>query len=635
MKYAVGDYLKFLRIGITSSVLTGAFCLGFLTFIFDRAPVDFSVLEQYDPGKPSILLDDQGNEWGRFQLDRRNPVALSEMPDHLINAFVAAEDWQFFNHAGISFKGIIRSSLINLYHGRIVQGASTITQQLVKLLFFDSKRTFKRKVQEQLYAVLVERQFTKEQILETYLNHVYFGCGIYGVQAAAQRFWNCSVKDLTLEQSAMLAGVVKSPGHYCPLWFPLSGQQRRDIILNQMVKKHFIDSDSCQKAKEKPLELKEQKVKVLALHLKETLRRRLEELFGKQKLYSGGLKIKTSLNQKSQRIAERSFRQHVTKLKKELGQEIEGGLLSVETKTGQIKAMVGGFSFDDSQFNRALQATRQQGSVFKPVLYSAALIDGMSFLDTAVDEPLTVQHGNQIWEPRNHDRQYVGTITLAKALSYSNNIVSAKTILAIGPQKVVDLAKKFRIKGPLYPYPSLALGCVDSTLYEVTGMFNVFANDGCYVKPYVLEWVKDRWGNKIYKAEIEQEQVIPSRVAHQVAQVLSFGLERRRKYAKRWLDSSAINKTGTTNDSRTCWFAGSTPEITTAVYIGFDDNRPMGSTIYPVYTAYPIWFAYHKDLSTKTKEFSFDPSLTRVSFNINTGKQAAEGSGPDVFSLLV
>ena len=629
------NWLQFLKVSITTIVLVSSFLLGIITFIGKRVPVDFSVLEQYDPGKPSILLDDEGKEWGRFQLDRRNPISFQKMPQHLIYAFIAAEDWHFFEHSGVSFKGIIRSTLVNIYHGRIVQGASTITQQLVKLLFFDSQRTFKRKVQEQLYALLVERQFTKEQILETYLNHIYFGCGIYGVQAAAKRFWNVSACDLTLEQSAILAAIVRSPGHYCPLWFPLSAQQRRNTILHQMLKRRFINDQTYQQSKVKSLDLVPFTSMILASHLKETLRTRLESLFGKQQLYSGGLRIKTTLNQKAQRLAERSFSKHFKHLKKELGDEIEGGLLSIDVKTGNIKALVGGFSFSDSQFNRALQAYRQQGSVFKPVLYSAALLDGMSFLDTAVDEPLRVQQGNQIWEPKNHTLAYEGTITLARALSFSNNIVSAKTILALGPQKVVDLAEKFRIKGPLYPYPSLALGCVDSTVYEVTGMFNVFANDGVYVKPHALQWVKDRWGEKIYRSIGDQKQVISSKIAHQVSQVLSFGMDRRRKQAREWIDSAAINKTGTTNDSRTCWFAGSTPEVTTVVYVGFDDNRAMGKNIYPVYTAYPIWFAYHKGLSSKIKEFSYDSSLSRIPFNIKTGKKATEGSSSDVFCLLI
>lgn len=630
------SWYSIFKLSMVVIVCGGAFLLGLCTFVFNNSSVDFSVLEQYDPGRPSILLDDEGVEWGRFQLDRRQPVLLKNLPEHLKNAFIAAEDWKFFKHSGISFKGIIRSTLVNLYHGRIVQGASTITQQLVKLLFFDSQRTFKRKVKEQVYSLLVERQFTKEQILETYLNHVYFGSGIYGVEAAAQRFWSKPVCDLTVEESALLAATVRSPGHYCPLWFPLSAEHRRNVILHQMFKKKFIDNASYEVAKQQPLNLVEQSNMILAPHAKETLRTQLEELFGKQQLYSGGLRIKTTLNQKAQRLAQRSFLDHFTRLKKEIGKEIEGGFLSVDVKTGHIKALVGGFSFKDSQFNRALQARRQQGSVFKPVLYSAAINKGMTYLDTAIDEPLTVQQGSQIWEPKNHTLTYEGTMTLARALSYSNNIISAKTILAVGPQKVVDFAKKFHLSGPLYPYPSLALGCVDSTVFEVAGMFNVFANDGNYVEPYLLQWVKDRWGKKVYRVQPKKESVLSTRVTHQTAQVLSLGLEKRRKQSKTWIDSAAISKTGTTNDSRTCWFAGSTPERTTVVYVGFDDNRPMGRYVYPVYTAYPIWLAYHKGLTSKVKQFSYDSSLSRVTANIKTGKIVADGtSGLDIFSLLV
>jgi len=630
------SWYSFFKLSSVGALCGGAFLLGVCTFIFNNSHVDFSVLEQYDPGRPSILLDDVGKEWARFQLDRRQPVPLVNLPQHLVDAFIAAEDWKFFKHSGISFKGIIRSTLVNLYHGRIVQGASTITQQLVKLLFFDSQRTFKRKVKEQLYSLLVERQFTKEQILETYLNHVYFGCGIYGVEAAAQRFWNKPVNLLTVEESALLAATVRSPGHYCPLWFPLSAEQRRNVILHQMLKKKFVDEQEYECAKQQPLNLVEQSTTILAPHVKETLRTALEELFGKQQLYSGGLRIKTTLNQKAQRLAQRSFTHQFKRLKKDLGEEIEGGFLSVDVKTGHIKALVGGVDFKNSQFNRAFQARRQQGSVFKPVLYSAAINAGMTYLDIAIDEPLTVQQGSQVWEPKNHTLSYEGTMTLARALSYSNNIISAKTILAVGPNKVVDLAKKFHLSGPLYPYPSLALGCVDSTIFEVTGMFNVFANNGTYVEPYLLQWVKDRWGKKIYRAQPKKERILSTRIAHQTAQVLGFGLERRRKQVKSWIDSAAISKTGTTNDSRTCWFAGSTPETTTVIYVGFDDNRSMGKHVYPVYTAYPIWLAYHKGLSSKTKEFSYDSSLSRITANIKTGRIVPDGSsGSDIFSLLV
>jgi penicillin-binding protein 1A len=629
------NFKKYFRLFINTSLCGTAFILGAFFFLFAKAPIDFSILENYDPGKPSIVLDDKDEEWTRFQIDKRHPLTLSQMPDHLQYAFIAAEDWDFFYHRGISFKGIIRSTLKNMMHGKIVQGASTITQQLVKLLFFNSKKTFKRKIKEQFFSLLVECQFTKQQILETYLNHVYFGCGIYGVQAAAQRFWGISVDKLTPDQSALLAGTVKSPGNYSPLLFPLSSVQRRNIILGQMKKLDKITEDEYQECKERPLNLNCVQKEAIALHLKEMLRSDLEGKFGRQQLYCGGLTIKTTISSAMQKRAEKEFTGYFKVTRSRLGEDLDGGMISIEAKTGHIKVLIGGVDFFESQFNRAVQARRQQGSVFKPVLYAAAIKEGISMLDTAIDEPLIVQQGSQSWEPQNHDLKFHGSMTLARALSYSSNIISAKTILAVGPKKVADLARSCGLSGPIPAYPALSLGCVDSTVYEVTAMFNVFANDGVYVKPEYLLWVKDKWGKKIYKLDIHQYKVFEPKVAHQINQVLTFGLDRKKKKSKKWLDSSAISKTGTTNDSRTCWFAGSTPEITTVLYAGFDDNKSMGKWVYPVYVAYPIWMRFHKSLTTKRKLFEYDSSLKEVSADIITGKIVPKDSNENVFEVLV
>lgn len=619
---------------IASSIIGFSFLCGILLFLSTCPVVDFSVLERYDPGKPSILFDNEGKEWGRFQLDRRLPIKLRDMPPQVINAFIAAEDWNFFRHSGVSWKGMVRSALTNLYHGRIVQGASTITQQLIKLLFFDSKRTFKRKLKEQLLAFLVERQFTKEQILETYLNHVYFGSGIYGIEAAAQRFWGVSAKDVSVAQSAMLAAIMRSPGNYSPLYYPLSAEKRRSLVLSQMHKLRFIDRETFQQASSEPLGIKDFCRDDCAPHLKETIRQELEEKFGRHVLYCGGLSIQTTINQVIQKTAQEEFIKHfTTKIHKKISPEVEGALLTMDVQTGAIRALVGGIDFKTSQFNRALQGRRQQGSVFKPILYAAAIDAGISLIDTAIDEPLIVQSESSEWKPRNHHRRHDGPMTLARGLSYSNNIISVKTILAVGPKRVADLAKRFHLTNPL-PYPALSLGCIDSTLDQVAGMFNVFAHDGVYVKPYYIKWVKDSLGKKIYRHMPFSERVLSSRTTGQVTKVLGLGMDRKRAMSQEWIDSSSINKTGTTNDSRTCWFAGSTPELTTVVYAGYDDNRAMGSNVYPVHTGFPIWLALHKTISTKKKEFYFDSSLKQVKVNIKTGKLAST-SGPDVFSLLV
>lgn len=625
--------------GLISFFLLTALCAGFFFYIINNKVIDFSVLEHYDPGKPSIVLDDQGIEWTRFQLDRREPVALDAIPSHLINAFIAAEDWKFFQHSGISWKGIIRSIFVNIYYGSKMQGASTITQQLVKLLFLNSEKTFTRKLQEQIYAVLVEQQFSKEQILHIYLNHIYFGCGIYGVQAATQRFWNKNIQELTIDEAATLAGIVCSPAQYCPLMHPLSSQKRRNSVLSKMKLLGSITDKEYQEATKKALTLKEQITTTYAPYVREYIRHTVEQLVGKQQLYGGGLIIKTTINRDLQTKAERYFNQHVKQLHTTLSPDIDGGLISIEVKTGQIKALIGGYDFATSKFNRALQACRQIGSTFKPLLYAAALQEGKHFYDTEIDEPIEIEQAGKVWSPHNFNHRFVGQATLAYALSHSNNIISIKTLLDIGTEPIIALAQKAHLKGPLYPYPSLALGCVDATLKEVAGMFNIFANNGIYVEPELITWVKDKWGNKIFKGRSTQERVMSSRISSQVAKVMGLSMERFRVMfgysPERWLTCETICKTGTTNDSRTCWFAGSTPTLTTAVYIGCDDNRSLGEHVFPLTTAFPIWFSLNKAIACPEKTFAFDPTLQELVIDEWTGQQLADASREEAIKILI
>jgi len=617
-------------------VVTSAFVCGALFFVVHNHTIDFSILAQYDSGRPSILLDDEGNEWGRFQLDRRDPVDGARLPQHVINAFIAAEDWDFFSHNGISWKGIIRSIAVNIYHGRKAQGASTITQQLVKLLFFDSQKTFTRKIKEQLYAVLVEQQLTKEQILYTYLNNVCFGCGIYGVEAASQRFWSKHAHEISVDQACTLAGIIRSPARYCPLVYPLSAQKRRDVILGKMKHLGFITAQEYEDLLALAVEIKDKNYDTFAPHIKEMLRMSLENIVGKTALYSAGLHIQTTVNRAMQHAAQDVFKAKVIALRTELGDEIDGGLIVLDRKSGEIKALVGGFDFASSKFNRAMQARRQIGSIIKPLIYAAAMENGMTFADTEIDEPTEWVQNGVVWAPKNYDKKFNGQITLAYALSRSNNIVAIKTFLRVGPHAVIDLAKKCRIKSDFHAYPSLALGCVDVILCEAAGMFNVFANDGVYVEPHVLSWIKDRWGTRIYKTAVDTERVIESCIVGQVKAVLCLGPERvKLTYgANNWIKSEAMSKTGTTNDSRTCWLIGSTPTLTTAVYVGFDDNRTMGKNVYPIRTAFPIWLGFNRAVDPPEKTFSYDPSLQRKVINERTGLPSALGK-PGAISILV
>lgn len=615
-------YILFITFFLFFTTLFGAFF-----WLWNNHFVDFSVLENYSVGKPSVLLDDKGQVWAKFEIDKREPISLSHVPKHTIQAFMAAEDRNFFRHHGISVKGIIRSTLVNLKHRRIVQGASTITQQLVKLLFFDSKRTFKRKLKEQFLSLIVEKQFTKNQILETYLNHIYFGCGVYGISAACKRFFGKKVSEINPAESAVLAGIQKCPGLYCPLLNLEKSLSRRNLILNVMHDLKFLNKSELEEYLNQELKVFEpENNQVIAPHLKETIRQFLEDLYGKETLYKGGLKIQTTLNRDLQLLSEKFFKKKFSELKNTISENIDGALVSLSCDSGEIKAIVGGYSFKDSQFNRALQAKRQIGSVFKPFVYAAALKKGYDFSFKDIDEPLEIVSGGSVWKPQNYTRKFEGEMTLARALSLSNNILAVKTFMRVGARNVIDLAKKAHINSYMPPYPALALGSVDVTLIEAVRSFNIFSNNGYYVEPHFIKWVKNSLGKKIWKYEVQKEFVLDSRIVGQVNKVLSLGIKRFTKRMGTKLNFQAFGKTGTTNDSRTCWFIGSNPELITALYVGNDDNTSLGSNIYPVRTVFPIWLDIYKNYNFGIKKFNYDLSLKKKYINWFTGELGYKGS---------
>lgn len=612
--------MNLLKIPLFFVIIIIAVASGAFVWISTNQFVDFTVLQNYTPSKPSIVINDEGNEWARFEVDKRDPVALAQVPLHVIQAFLAAEDREFFNHGGISFKGIVRSTLVNIRHLKIVQGASTITQQLVKLLFTDSRRTFKRKIKEQVLSLIVERQCTKEQILEIYLNHVYFGCGIYGISAACQRFFGKNVTDINEAEAALLAGIPRCPAIYCPLLNFERSLKRRNLILNIMHDLGHITHTRVIELKKQPLQIPFVDKHGLAPHVKETLRVYLEDLIGKQQLYTGGLTIQTTINTSMQLRAEQEFKKQFTKLKKDLNPHVDGAFITIEKQTGHIKALIGGFDFNSSKWNRAFQAKRQLGSVFKPFVYATALTHGYTFASLETDEPIEIKFGATTWVPQNYNKKFEGQMTLARALAISNNIIPIKLLLAIGAPSVITLAQQAGIKATMLPYPSLALGCIDVTPLEAVSMFNVFANDGIYVKPYFIKWIKDELGNKIYNYTTEQHRVMDAKITSQIINVLQLSIKRYLSRTSIQLPFEAFGKTGTTNDSRTCWFCGSSPEYTTAIYIGNDDGSSLGVQVFPVWTVFPIWLQWYLHTPHQKKTFSYAPELRNVSVDWFTGK---------------
>ncbi len=617
----------------TFGVVGFSAALGVLFYSSEQPWVDFSVLEHYDPGKPSLLLDDQGNEWGRFEYDKREIIKYEQLPLCVIHAFLAAEDWYFFDHSGLSYKGIVRSALINLTSLRRAQGASTITQQLVRLLFFETQKNFTRKVKEQILALVVEQQFTKQQILETYLNHIYLGAGIYGVEAACQRFWGISIKNCSPDQAAVLGAIVRYPRKYCPLYDLEASKGRRNLILHNMHKLNFITTQEYEEARSKPVACVTHNQTNLGAHIKETLRLFLEEKFGKKKLYTSGLKIQTTLNRRMQHAAEKVFKRHMAIMHKQFTPELEGAFVCIEGSTGAIKALIGGCNFNTSQFNRALQAKRQMGSTFKPLVFAQALAHGKSFTSVEIDEPFSLTLGGKEWTPGNAAKTFDGPMTLAHALSRSNNIVTIKAFIEADPHKVVELAKACDLN-PTHAYPSLALGSLEATPLQTVSMMNIFGQHGQFVEPYSIVWVKDQWGNKLYRSKPKKKQVLLPLIADQVARVLTLRIEQARKRSpKLFCPCDALGKSGTTNDSRTTSYVGSTPRYTTAVYIGFDDNRSLGNT-FGSRTAFPIWRDFNEVIKQKPEKFSYDAHLEEVTIDSITGEPCA-GTAPNAVSILV
>ncbi len=326
-----------------------------------------------------------------------------------------------------------------------------------------------------------------------------------------------------------------------------------------MYKLKFISSEQFKEAKSVPIIITNNNNLDGLMHVKESIRIFLENFLGKKNLYTNGYRIKTTINKKLQILANNTFEKYCKHLRLSLNKNLNGGLLCMENKTGAIKAVVGGIDFNESQFNRAFLAKRQMGSIFKPIIYAAALQKNIKFTDTLIDEPTVFEFNNKSYAPCNFNNKFNGQMSLAQALSSSNNIIAVKTLLKVGIDDVVQLAPKFGIDVGSNKYPSLALGCIDTTLLHSMAMFSVFANNGIYRKPYFISWIKDGFSNKIYKNKQESYVALDSFISDQVAKVLTIGMRKLQKIYSNWISSESIGKTGTTNDARTCWFTGATP----------------------------------------------------------------------------
>jgi len=531
-------------------------------------------------------------------MGEKNRVPLSRISPFFQNALLAAEDTEFYGHSGISKTGILRALWLNLRAGKIEGGGSTITQQLSRNFFLSLEQTFARKIKEILLAFQLEYSFGKEQILEAYCNNMYFGSGAYGVEAASRVYFAKHSDQLSLAESALLVTQLNAPAIYNPYVHPGRARKRQLWILRRMEELGMISGPQRLAAENEELKLKRYtEAEARSNYFLDYVKGKITEQFSEEFLYYGGLKVYTTLDQRLQAAAVSAVNGSLKRLDSMLGlpdyelqsnMEIrandypQGALVAVETGTGAILAMVGGRDYRTSQFNRAESNNRLPGSAFKPFVYYTALQEtGLSPASTLVDSAVTYKLPNgQVWSPENFEKDFLGRMTLKKALEKSRNVIAAQLIEITGPERVAETARRFGISGPIMPTPALALGTTGVSPIEMAAAFSVFATGGIYYPPYAIKRIEDARGNVLYDPVPRGREVASPQVVYQVVDMLQNVVDRGTGAVVRRMgfNLNAAGKTGTTSDYRDSWFVGFTPGISAACWVGFDDNREMRFT---------------------------------------------------------
>jgi penicillin-binding protein 1A len=673
------------------SIALGAGCG--LLFVYASDLPEIRALETYRPNVVTEIYADDGQLVGSFALQRRILMTYEQCPKILYNAVSSIEDQHFEDHWGIDFPRIAGAAYRNLIKGRRAEGASTITMQLAGNLFLDrSDRSFRRKMQEMLLSLQIERRYTKPQIFTMYSNQVYLAHGNYGFAAASQFYFGKPVTDLKLQEAALLAGMVRGP-IYSPLNDPQRALGRRNLVLRRMQEEGRITPSEEAAAKKTPLGLHIQYPRNdLAPYFFEELRKYLESTYGTEAVHERGLRVYTTLNVGMQRAANLAVRDGLHAydrrhgwrgglpniLKDNLGtlesyedddwrrpiekgsyvtglvmavdekyatikigtyravisasdlawtgrkkpsellkvgdlaqfsiQEVrestarvqveqqpapQAAMVAIDNPTGEIKALVGGYSFEDSKFNRATQAVRQVGSSFKIYVYADAMQKGASPFDTILDAPFTTISGGQPYSPRNYDEKFEGNITLRRALAGSRNVPAVKLAEKIGIGSVVETARRFGITTPMPPYLPLALGSADMKLIEHVSAFTVFPDDGIRIDPHMIRRVTSYDGALLEEARPSIHEVVPPEVAHTMTAMLEEVVQFGTGIAAKQLKRPAAGKTGTTQDYTDAWFIGFTPQITSGVWVGYDDKQiSLGKKETGARAALPIWLEF-------------------------------------------
>jgi penicillin-binding protein 1A len=620
--------LTFLALLLCVALAAGAS----LGYFYGRDVADIRALEEHSPPVMSSILAADGTLLATLAEQLRISIDREDIPQHFIEALLATEDSRFYSHTGIDGAGVLRAAWADLRTRRLSQGASTLSMQLARLLFLDREKSFSRKFREVMLAMEIERNFSKDEILTLYCNQVYMGHGRYGLEAAARFYFGKSAASLDLADAALLAGIIQRPEALSPLRHPVRASERRNHVLSRMVEEGYLDADEAAEAGRAPLALvRMSEPRGAAPWFVEEVRRWLKERFGDDDIYTKGLEIRTTLDPRLQDIANRAVNRGLRRLSPEQGPQLEAALVAIDPASGEIRAMVGGFDFDRSKWNRATQARRQAGSAFKPFVYAAALASGWSLADRLVDEPTAFPRhaGGEPYRPKNYDLVYHGEITLRTALEKSANIATVKLLREVGYSSTIDLARRLGIKSPLLPYPSMALGAFEVSLLELTGAYATFANDGIHVEPHFIREVRNADGSGASLAEPEIVDALTPQIAYLINYSLEGVVTDGTGRAAAALGRHLAGKTGTTDNNADAWFIGYSPELAVGVWVGYDDNRSIGDRGTGALAALPIWIGFMEEAHAGRPAMEFDrpEEVVHVTIDRNTGLRADPAGG--------
>ena len=590
-------------------------------------------LEKINLSLPTEIYSSQGNVIK--VLGQRHPVTLSEISTRFTEAMIATEDSRFYSHNGVDHIGLTRAMLRNIRDMRVSQGGSTITQQLSKNLFFSFERKWVRKIKELMIALQIEATFSKEEILEAYCNQVYFGSGAYGVEDASLTYFGKRAKDLTLLQAALLAGLPNSPNNANPFNNFERAMKRTKTVLKRMVSSKFISPIQMEEALETDLELAPRRIQSNPnQYFIQYVISKLEKEYGKEFVHFGGLKIFTTIDVRLQKFAQQAVTTHMKSLDKRMQsredeENLQAAVVALENKTGAVRVLVGGRDYAKSQFNRAVSNNRMAGSSFKPIVYLAAMENlGISPATVVKDEPVTLEIStDKTWEPKNFNDKYFGDLILKRALMKSLNVVSAKLVSELTPERVIKTARQIGITSPLGENLSLALGATGVSPLEMAGAYSVISNLGILNEPYLIDRIEDFRGNTLYEhfyfgvQRFSQKSIYP--LLDMMRGVVEEGTGR--VIRRLGFQHPAGGKTGTTNDYKDAWFDGFTKDLSASVWVGYDSNNSMidrnGRGLTGGGASAPIWaYFMKKALSGKSPaNFPVPEGIRFVDVDSETG----------------